>query len=86
MIAMLLAAAVAASAPTDGEKNLVELRRLYSQSCEVRAYATFDRMCEGVRKQVREAERAQKRSARARPQASPAVAFTASATQATQQD
>ena len=70
MIATLLAATVALSAPTESQRRLAELRHIYAQSCEVRAYATFDRMCEGLRKQVREAERVERREARSRPRRS----------------
>ena len=77
MIAMLAAAAVALSAPTDADKRLEELRLIYSQSCEVRAYATYDRLCEGVKKQMREAEKAHRRAKRDKS----TVALTAPAAQ-----
>ena len=67
MIALLAAAAAAVSAPTEPAKQLEELRFIYSQSCEVRAYATFDRLCEGLKKQMREAEKAHRRAQRERP-------------------
>ena len=67
MIALLAAAAAAVSAPTEPAKQLEELRLIYSQSCEVRAYATFDRLCEGLKKQMREAEKAHRRGQRERP-------------------
>lgn len=70
MIAALIAAA-ALSAPdiaaADADKRFADLQLIYAQSCEVRAYATFDRMCESLKRQVREAEKAHRKAARAKP-------------------
>ena len=63
MIALLAAAVVAAS--PDSGAQLADLHRMYAQSCEVRAYASFDDLCNILKKQMREAERAHRRSARA---------------------
>ena len=64
MIALLAAAAAALAAPTDADRRMEELRLIYAQSCEVRAYATYDRLCEGVKKQMRDAEKAHRRARR----------------------
>jgi hypothetical protein len=82
MIVSLIAAAAALSAPTDADKRLAELQHIYSQSCEVRAYATFDRMCGELKKQIRQAEKAHRQAARAKPKVEPALALTAPAAEA----
>ena len=74
MIAARIAAAVL-SGPSDAgaeaDKRLADLQLIYSQSCEVRAYATFDRMCDDLKRQVREAQKAHRKAARTRPAAEP---------------
>jgi len=72
MIAILAAAVTGLTPAPDGERQLVELRRIYAQSCQVRAYASFDDLCERVKRQLRDAERAHRRSVRAQARA-PAV-------------
>jgi len=73
MIALLAAAAIAA--PQDAGSRLAELQHMYAQSCGVRAYASFDDLCGLLKKQMREAERAYRKAARAEA-ATPAVAET----------
>lgn len=66
MIALFAAAAAAIAAPSDATGRLADLQHLYSQSCEVRAYATFDDLCDQLKRQMREAQRAERDAARAR--------------------
>lgn len=64
----LLAAAAAALTPTgsaDAEARMVDLRRLYATSCEVRAYATYDDLCDRLKRQMREAEKAHRAAMKA---------------------
>jgi hypothetical protein len=77
MIVSLIAAAAALSAPTEADRRMADLQLIYAQSCEVRAYATFDRMCTDLKRQMREAEKAYRKEAQARPKAKPALALTA---------
>lgn len=69
MIAFLLAAALAAPPPSDAvdasAKAFANLEAMYQQSCTVRAYGSFDDVCDSLRKQMKEAEKRQ-RKARAR--------------------
>jgi hypothetical protein len=54
----LIAAAVAAATPV----NAVEtLERMYQQSCSVKAYGSYDDICNGLRKQLKEAQKQQKK-------------------------
>ena len=69
MIALILAAALAVA--PDKPVNLDELHVLYDQSCQVRAYASYDDLCSALRKQIREAEKAQRKGP---PKALPASA------------
>lgn len=70
MIAALAAAALAAAAPSDvgpsdTAKRLVDLQHIYAQSCGVRAYATYDDLCDKLKKQMRDAERSHRTAQRA---------------------
>lgn len=62
-----LAAAVLATAGDTGAERVAELRHMYQQSCEVRAYGSFDDLCDQLKRQMREAEKAQRAAARKRP-------------------
>lgn len=90
MIAVLAAALVAASAeppsPEDAKRQMDELQSLYQQSCEVRAYASYDDVCEGLKSQLHDAQKAYRKAASRKPSgsakpasATPAVAGAASA-------
>lgn len=82
MIAALIAAAALAAqtgAGAEADRRFADLQLIYSQSCEVRAYATFDRMCSDLKRQIRAAEKAHRKAARTRPAAAPAPAQTAQA-------
>lgn len=67
MIALFAAAVVAVAAPSAADQRMAELQHIYSQSCEVRAYATFDDLCDRLKQQMRQAQRDQKAAARVRP-------------------
>ena len=83
MLALLAAAAVAAAPPlVPAPANAVEtLERMYQQSCSVKAYGSYDDICNGLRKQLKEAQKRQKKElAEARATArndAPATAKTA---------
>lgn len=69
IIAAFAAALAAAASPTDAEKQLAELQHIYAQSCDVRAYAAFDDLCDKLKKQMRDAQRAHRAALRAKPAA-----------------
>lgn len=69
IIAAFAAALAAATTPPDAERQLAELQHIYAQSCEVRAYAAFDDLCDKIKKQMRDAERAHRAALRAKPAA-----------------
>ena len=72
MIAVLAAAAaVATAAPEDTEKQLRAVQSMYQQSCQVKAYGSYDDICNLLKKQLKEAERAHKRSTSRRAAAPP---------------
>lgn len=62
LLILTLAAAVSSGDPTS--TDLAALHRLYQESCAVRAYATYDEMCDQLRAQVRQAEAEVARDAR----------------------
>jgi hypothetical protein len=70
MIAALATAAAlaGATASDDGTRRLAELQHMYQQSCEVRAYGSFDDLCDELKKQIRAAQKAHRTAAGARPQ------------------
>lgn len=68
MIAVLAAtAAVLTAAQADAQ--LSDIRHLYAQSCEVRAYAAFDDLCGKLKRQLKVAEKAHRQAARERARA-----------------
>jgi len=69
MIAIIAAAVTGLAPAPDGERQLAELRHIYAQSCQVRAYAAFDDLCNRVKRQLRDAERTHRRAARAQARA-----------------
>jgi hypothetical protein len=72
MVIMAMAAAVAASGAGDvAAKNKADLQMLYDQSCKVRAYGSYDDMCNKLRKQIKAFERDQDRAERDRSRAAP---------------
>jgi hypothetical protein len=68
MFVSLLAAAAVAVADDSGQR-LADLQLIYSQSCESRAYGSFDDLCDRLKRQMRTAERAQRDATRQRPPA-----------------
>ena len=76
---VLAALALAASSPV----NTVEtLERMYQQSCSVKAYGSYDDICNGLRKQLKEAQKRQKQEdakAKVAAREQPASATTATA-------
>jgi hypothetical protein len=67
MVILAMAAAVAASGADDvAAKNKADLQRLYDQSCKVRAYGSYDEMCNKLRKRMKEFERDQAKAERDR--------------------
>jgi hypothetical protein len=79
MIALAVAAALAAAPapPTAQEtaKTMDALELMYQQSCSVKAYGSYDDVCNGLRKQMKEAQKRYKKamaSDRAASRAAPA--------------
>jgi hypothetical protein len=73
-VAALASAQAADPAQSPGQapgKTLEALQAMYDQSCQVRAYGSYDDLCSALRKQIGDAKREQ---ARAKPQARPAAA------------
>ena len=69
MIILFAAAALAAAEPApppaeDPVATLAAVQDMYNQSCRVKAYAAYDDLCDALRKQIREAERASDDAAR----------------------
>ncbi len=61
MMVILAAAALAAAQPApadDPVATLAAVQDMYNQSCQVKAYAAYDDLCDALRKQIRDAERA----------------------------
>ncbi len=59
MIAILAAAAVAAGAAVPAaspDDTVAQVRALYQQSCQVRAYGSYDDLCNGLKAQLKQAE------------------------------
>jgi hypothetical protein len=80
MILYALAAAILASAqpdpsaaaqpaPDDPIATLAGLNDLYSQTCQVKAYAAYDDICHALRDQIHDAEKAADKAAKARAKA-----------------
>lgn len=67
MIALVAAAALAAASagPQTSAQTLDSLERMYQQSCSVKAYGSYDDICNGLRKQMKEAQKRQKKEAQA---------------------
>ncbi|HTI67830.1 MAG TPA: hypothetical protein VL460_09850 [Caulobacteraceae bacterium] len=82
MIVLAAAAAAALASAQTPAQTVESLERMYQQSCSVKAYGSYDDICNGLRKQMRDAEkrfkqeaRAQEReAARPKPAAGPAAA------------
>jgi len=67
MLAILAMAAVMTSAADDvAAKNRADFDVLYNQSCKVRAYGSYDDMCNKLRKRIKEFEREQAKAAKER--------------------
>jgi hypothetical protein len=61
MIALFAAAALATQDPA---ATIAALENMYQQSCQVKAYGSYDDICNGLRKQMREAEKRLKKQAK----------------------
>lgn len=61
MIVLIAAAVLATAEPTEAQRQLDDLRFMYEQSCGSRAYATFDDICDTLKKQMKTAERTAKK-------------------------
>ena len=79
MIAILAAAAVAtvaagsadpAPAPTD---TVAAVRAMYEQSCQERAYGSYDDLCNGLKAQLKQAEQDARKAANQRAKAAKAA-------------
>lgn len=70
MIAILAASAAVLTA-AQADARLADIRHLYAQSCEVRAYAAFDDLCGKLKRQLRAAEKAHRAAVRERAKAPP---------------
>ncbi|HTK36620.1 MAG TPA: hypothetical protein VL358_15215 [Caulobacteraceae bacterium] len=68
MIVLAAAAALAAAepAPEDPAATLRAVQAMYDQSCQVRAYGSYDDLCDSLKKQLREAAQAQRKAPPAR--------------------
>ena len=64
MIALAAAAALAAASPTDAATQLEQLDHMYQQSCSVKAYGSYDDICNGLKKQMKEAQKRLKQEIR----------------------
>jgi hypothetical protein len=75
MIVLVAAAALAAAEPAqeDPAATLRAVQAMYDQSCQVRAYGSYDDLCDALKKQLRETAQAQRKAPAARR---PAVAST----------
>lgn len=71
MIALFAAAAVATAAPQSAAAQMDALNHMYQQSCSVKAYGSYDDICSGLRKQMKEAQKRLKKEARAEASAPP---------------
>ncbi|MEO6340097.1 MAG: hypothetical protein ABIO39_08680 [Caulobacteraceae bacterium] len=71
MLLILAMAAATAGIGADevAAKNRADLQVLYDQSCAVRAYGSYDDMCNKLRQSIREYERDQAKAARERARA-----------------
>jgi len=70
MIAFVLAAMAATQAPAeDPARTAAAAQAMYQQSCQVRAYGSYDDLCSALRQQVREAEKAMRKSRKAKVKA-----------------
>jgi hypothetical protein len=84
MIATLAALAMAAAPAGDAAHKLVALQGMYEQSCQVKAYGSYDDLCNVLKKQMKEAEREQRKqrqAAKAQPAPEPAKPAEAVAVQ-----
>ena len=68
---VILAAAAAVLTASEADARLADIRHLYAQSCEVRAYAAFDDLCGKLKRQLRIAEKTHREAERARAKAPP---------------
>ena len=64
MIALVLAAAVAAAVPepVSDADTLAGVQALYDQSCQERAYGSYDDLCNALKQQLKEAAQADRKS------------------------
>jgi len=71
MIAIAAVAAMAAAQAqppvTDAAQTLAAARSMYEQSCQVRAYGAYDDLCNALKRQVKEAEKAARKARDAKP-------------------
>ena len=61
IIALAVMAMTASPAAPPPRNNLVALQGMYQQSCQVKAYGSYDDICNGLKKQLKEAEKQAKR-------------------------
>ena len=64
MIALILAAAVTAAAPDPASDvdTLAGVQALYDQSCQERAYGSYDDLCNALKQQLKEAAQADRKA------------------------
>lgn len=76
MIVIALAAMAAVQAPADDPaRTAAAAQAMYQQSCQVRAYGSYDDLCNALRRQLRDAEKAARKAQKNK--AVPAVAAVA---------
>jgi hypothetical protein len=84
MIATLAVLAMAAAPAGDTANKLVALQGMYEQSCQVKAYGSYDDLCNVLKKQMKEIAREQKKqraAAKAQPAPEPVKQADAAAAQ-----
>ncbi|OYX35449.1 MAG: hypothetical protein B7Y99_03630 [Caulobacterales bacterium 32-69-10] len=64
MIAAAFAAALASATPQDAAAQLEQLDHMYQQSCSVKAYGSYDDICNGLKKQMKQAQKRLKQEVR----------------------
>lgn len=75
MIAIALAAVAAVQAPADDPaRTAAAALAMYQQSCQVRAYGSYDDLCSALRRQLKEAEKAARKAQKDKAAPIPAAA------------
>jgi hypothetical protein len=80
---LVFAAALAAADPAAAEDPAATLRAvqaMYNQSCLVRAYGSYDDLCDALRKQIREVAKTSRGAPPKQPTAQPPPASQPTAT------